>query len=138
MLEDSDPKSDNENLLLRLMEARFGKSDASEFDSVLAPNYKEHEPQATQGARELKNMRTNLLNAFTNQEFSVRDKIGEGDEVVLRWEWQADHSGCFMNWQATNKKVRTSGITIAKIEEGKIVETWEEWNFAGFREQLER
>lgn len=131
-------KNENVNLFHQLMETKFGKWDDSVFDSVLSPNYKENEPSATQGIRELKAMRANLLNAFSDQQLIIQDQITEDDKVVFRWNWQAVHSGQFMSWPATNKKVSTSGITIAKITNRKIIETWEEWNFAGFRKQLEK
>ena len=38
--------------------------------------------------------------------------------------------------EPTDKEISTHGIIIAKIIEGKIAETWEEWDFAGFASQL--
>ncbi len=85
----------------------------------------------------MKEFASKLKNAFQNQRFNVLDEIQDGDKVVLRYDWYGIHTGRFYDWQPTNKRISTHGIIIAKITDGKIAETWEEWDFAGFARQLD-
>jgi hypothetical protein len=42
----------------------------------------------------------------------------------------------FLGMQPTNRSATISGTTIDRIEKGKIVERWADWNILGLIEQL--
>ncbi len=54
----------------------------------------------------------------------IEDIIAEGDKVVARWTSRATHQGEYMGISPTGKEVEFTGISIYRIEEGKIAESW--------------
>jgi predicted ester cyclase len=127
---------ESRDLLYTYLQVKFGLSDSKMLDELLAVDYKEYQPSVVRGVNEVKDFAFKLKKAFTNQRFNVLDKIQDGDKIVFRYNWYGIHSGQFYGWQPTDKEISTHGIIIAKIIEGKIAETWEEWDFAGFASQL--
>jgi steroid delta-isomerase-like uncharacterized protein len=63
--------------------------------------------------------------------------ISEGDLVVERWTNTGTFSGApFMGAPANGKKFSCSGISIYRLENGKIVEHWGEFDSASIMRQL--
>jgi predicted ester cyclase len=56
--------------------------------------------------------------------------------VVNRWIWKGTHEGEFMGIPPTGIKLEMGGIGIARIETGKIVEEWEDYDMLGMMMQL--
>lgn len=77
-----------------------------------------------------------IRGAFPDVKLKVEDIFGVGDKVVLRWSATMTHSGDALGMPATGKLVRSHGITIARIENGKIVEGWDNWDQLGMLEQI--
>jgi SnoaL-like polyketide cyclase len=46
------------------------------------------------------------------------------------------HRGTFMGAEPTNKELSWTGITIDRISEGRIVESWANWDMMGMMQQL--
>ena len=126
----------NGNILYRYLQIKFGLLGVSELDNILDSGYKEHQPSITREVKEVKDFALKLKEAFPNRSFEVLDEIQNKDRAVFRYIWNGIHSGQFFDWKPTNKRIYTHGIIIAKILNNKITETWEEWDFAGFAEQL--
>jgi predicted ester cyclase len=74
--------------------------------------------------------------AFPNQKMTVEDAFGSGEKVVVRWSSVMTHTGDHLGIPATNKEVRITGITIARIVNGKIVEGWDNWDQLALAQQL--
>jgi predicted ester cyclase len=55
---------------------------------------------------------------------TIEDLIAEGDKVVARWRSRATHRGEYMGIAPTGKEVEFTGISIYRIEAGKIAESW--------------
>src|SRR5688500_13432239 len=62
--------------------------------------------------------------AFPNMEIVIEDMVAEGDKVAARCSVRGKHEGNFMGKAATQSAVDITGITIVRIENGKIVEAW--------------
>jgi steroid delta-isomerase-like uncharacterized protein len=77
-----------------------------------------------------------LRSAFPDFHVTIEDTIAEKDRVVLRWQADMTHSGQFLRYPATGKKVDISGITIFRLKEGKIVAGWDKWDQLGMLEQI--
>ena len=55
---------------------------------------------------------------------TIEDLIAEGDKVVARWRSRATHRGEYMGIAPTGKEVEFMGISVYRIEAGKIAESW--------------
>ena len=58
-------------------------------------------------------------------------------EVVTHWTIRGTpHQGKLMGIAPTEKQIELKGITIHRIEEGKIAEEWERYDNLGMMQQL--
>jgi predicted ester cyclase len=66
------------------------------------------------------------------------DLNAEGDKVMERWTQTMTHTGVsiFGAPAGTGKKVKTTGISLYRIANGKIVEHWAEMDSLGVLQQL--
>ena len=73
--------------------------------------------------------------AFPDVKVTIDDAFGARDKVVIRWSASMTHSGDALG-PASGKPVLLTGITIARIAKGKIVEGWDNWDRLGMLEQI--
>ncbi len=66
----------------------------------------------------------------------VEDMVAEGDKVTARCSVRAKHDGDFMGRTATQSPVEFTGITIVRIDKGKIVEAWNNFDFMTLYKQV--
>jgi steroid delta-isomerase-like uncharacterized protein len=75
--------------------------------------------------------------AFPNLTHTVEDVIAEGDKVVTRYTIRGTHQGETEEFgPPTGKHLELEGITIHRIEDGKIVEEWERYDNLSVLQQL--
>ena len=74
--------------------------------------------------------------AFPDIIVSVEDAIAEGDKVVTRCSVRGQHTGDSLGFKATNAPVKFDGVAIVRIENGKIVEAWNHFDFMEMNRQL--
>jgi steroid delta-isomerase-like uncharacterized protein len=74
--------------------------------------------------------------AFPDMKITVEDAFGAEDKIVLRWSATMTHTGDHLGVAATHKKVRITGITMARIVKGKIVEGWDNWDQLALMQQI--
>ncbi len=73
---------------------------------------------------------------FSDRTISSEDLIAKGDKVVHRYIARGVHTGATEGLPATGNKFEVGGIEILRVENGKIVETWEVMNWQSFYEAL--
>lgn len=77
-----------------------------------------------------------MLAGFPDYQTVIDELIAEGDQVVARITMRGTHTGSFMGIPATGKHVEFTGIYIARIANGKIVEHWGEEDGVSLLAQL--
>jgi steroid delta-isomerase-like uncharacterized protein len=77
-----------------------------------------------------------IRGAFPDIKIKVEDVFGADDKVVLRWSAIMTHTGDGLGLPASGRTVRSQGITVARIVDGKIVEGWDSWDQLGMLEQI--
>lgn len=113
---------------------------ATVADDLLAPNVAIHfvfpgtpDPLDRES---WKHLVATFRRSFDTMVHTVEDVIAEGDRVVVRWSGHATHTGALMGIPATGKQVTTSGMSIYRIREGRIMESWHTWDALGLLQQL--
>lgn len=76
-----------------------------------------------------------IRSAFPNIHITLDDAFGSRDKVVGRWSGTMTHTGQGFG-EPTGKQVALSGITIARVSNGQIVEGWDHWDRLGMLEQI--
>jgi len=77
-----------------------------------------------------------IRSAFPDIKVTIEDIFGADDKVVVRWSANMTHRGDALGIAATGKPVRFTGITIARIVSGQIVEGWDNWDQLAMLEQI--
>jgi steroid delta-isomerase-like uncharacterized protein len=67
---------------------------------------------------------------------TIEDLIAEEDKVVARWRSRATHQGDYMGTPASGKEVQFTGISIYRIEGGKIAQSWTVEDEFGLMQQI--
>jgi steroid delta-isomerase-like uncharacterized protein len=104
------------------------------LDDLVASDVVHHDPYDPNGDQGLEGMkRTIELNriAFPDMRLVVEDQVAEGDKVVTRWRGEMTHLGELGGAPPSGEHVTISGITIDRIEDGKIVEAWRSMDTLG-------
>ena len=125
--------SDNKAIVGRWFTEFWGATyNPGVVDELAAPDmllqYSLHEPR--HGHEDIKAFMSGFREAFPDLNFwGVADLIAEGDYVVGRWEGGGTHTGtAFSDFligslpAATGHKMRFTGTTVLRIENGKIAE----------------
>lgn len=77
-----------------------------------------------------------IRSAFSDIKLTVEDAFGAQDKVVVRWSGTMTHRGDGLGIPASGKPVQITGITIARILDGRIVEGWDNWDQLGMLQQI--
>jgi steroid delta-isomerase-like uncharacterized protein len=78
----------------------------------------------------------NFREAFPEMEVVVEDTVSEGDKVAARCVVRGRHGGDTLGFAATDRSVDFTGIAIVRIDDGKIVEAWNNFDFMTMFQQL--
>lgn len=108
------------------------------IDEVYAPDLVWHDPDRDiKGTEEAKEFISMYKAAFPDLRTAVEDVIAEGDQVVTRWTVRGTHQGVVEGFgPPTGRQVEMNGITIHRIDGGKIVEEWNSYDNLGLMQQL--
>ena len=90
-------------------------------------------PTGLEGAKAAHRM---MLAGFPDYQTVIDDMFAEGDQVAARITISGTNTGNFMGMPATGKHVSFTGIYIARIANGKIVEHWGEEDGVSLLQQL--
>jgi steroid delta-isomerase-like uncharacterized protein len=74
--------------------------------------------------------------AFPNVKIRILDTIADGDKVAARWVVTMTHEGDDLGFAATGRSAEVTGMTIVRVEDGKIKEGWNNWDLLGLLQQL--
>ena len=74
--------------------------------------------------------------AFPDVRITVDDVIAAGDKVALRWHSEGTHRGELEGLAPTGARGLVTGISIDRWQDGKVVESWTEWDNLGLARQL--
>src|SRR5215210_2589747 len=93
--------------------------------------------QEVRGIEEAKQFIAMFKTAFPDMQATVEDVVAEGDKVVTRVTIRGTHQGESEEFgPATGGQVETEGITIHRIEGGKIAEEWNSYDNLSLLQQL--
>ncbi len=124
---------DNKALARRSLEM-WGAGSDGRPEEVFAAEYANHQESDIRGdvmTRDLaswKDVVGQTHEAFPDLRVRISIQIAEGDRVATRWEFSGTHEGAFMGAEPTGQRVTWTGVQIDRCENGKIVESWVDWD----------
>jgi predicted ester cyclase len=121
----------NKEVINRYFEAYNTKNEAI-FDEIIAPDYTDHGQSAYMGSPGkgidgAKNDLKNSLDKFDDFSYVIETMIASDhlpDLVGAYWKGSLTTKTSYSNTTETNKTISYRGISIYRIQNGKMIETW--------------
>jgi steroid delta-isomerase-like uncharacterized protein len=131
--------SDAKKVNRRLFEEVWNDKNIAAIDEIVAAEYVHHDPQTpkfSDGREGYKQLVAYYLNAFPDSHFTIDQEIQEGDTVVTCWTVTGTHKGDLPTLPASGKTFSVTGISVARLQDGKFLESWNNWDALGLMQQL--
>lgn len=129
---------ENATIVRRYIEQAWNQGNVSIIDELMAPGYRRHvngcpRPLTREGHKQ---RLLRIRRALPDVHLTIEDMIAGGDRVVSRLTLSGTQHETFMGIPPTGRRVTITGIDIARLAEGKIVEQWAEMDTLGLIQQL--
>lgn len=122
---------DNKNLIRRVFDEVWNRSDLSLVDEVYASDYVAHvagAPRDIVGPEQFKQF-VALHGVLTSDlSFRIEDQITEDDRVATRWLATTTPASGLVNIPGEGQEVQVTGISVHRMADGKIAESWDNWD----------
>ena len=131
--------SQNSELIRRWFEQVWNQGRLEAIDQMSHPHTRGY-GQAEHGRQidmnEFKQLWHNLRAAFPDIRVTIHDTVEQGDKVAARWTANMTHQGNFLGFAASGRAASITGISFQRIEDGKIIEGWDNWDQLGLLVQI--
>lgn len=129
--------AENKALIRRWFEEVWNKGRVAAIDEMFAVDGVAHGLGADMhGAAAFKPFHAAFRDAFPDLRIEVEDMIAEGDKVAYRFSVTGTHRGHGLGFPATDKPARFTGMGVVRVQNGKIVEGWNNFDQLGMLQQL--
>lgn len=129
----------NQAIARDFLEGLWNRRDTSVADKYISPNLVPQGPLADQfppGPEGSKMFAMSFIDAFPDVKCTIDNQEDE-DDLVHSWvTFRGTQTGALMDIPATGRKVIVPVHIIDRIESGKIVESWAEWDPDDLMRQL--
>lgn len=125
---------DDEKSLSRRAINRWASNNSDTVEDIFAADYINHqEPYASGGTKALSldawgKLVSEYHDSFSNSTVRVLMQIADGDLVATQWEITATQTGSYLGHAPSDKTVTWTGVSIDRFKDGKIVESWVNWD----------
>jgi steroid delta-isomerase-like uncharacterized protein len=128
----------NEAVVRRTFDA-FNTGDTSPAEELIADGAVSHDPATPSDATgpEAFSQTIELYrSAFSDLTFTIDEMFSDRDLVCTRWSTAATHDGDLMGTPASGNHITGSGISIDRVVDGKVAESWVQWDNLGLMQQI--
>ena len=113
-----------------------GRPDDSTRSSRLDYVLHEPPPGAPPGPQAVAAVVAMFRAAFPDLTIEIDELVAEGDKVCARATTRGTHRGTIFGLAPTGKTVTMTGLTMVRIVDGRLVESWVKNDVAGLMRQL--
>ncbi|WP_158057317.1 ester cyclase [Halorussus halophilus] len=127
----------NKKLVRSNFEQLWNEGEYGLIEEICTDAYAAHEPMAGDMDRdEFEAFVRGVHAGFPDVHFEIEDILAEGDEVFVRYIGTGTHDGEFMGIDGTGRKVTVPGMALFRLDDGKIAESWSNWDAFAMLSQL--
>jgi steroid delta-isomerase-like uncharacterized protein len=129
----------NKVLVRRFLEEIYENGNMEVAYEIVAEDHVFHVPAGADyksGRDGVQSRAAMFRGAFPDLDFNYGEMLAAGDLVASSWTFTGTHKGEFLGVAPTGKRVAIEGLSMARISNGKIVESWGYWDTGQLYEQL--
>jgi predicted ester cyclase len=131
--------TDNRTIARMFIEGMWNDRNMNIADQLISPNLMPQGPMTDQfppGPEGTKMFTTTFINAFPDVHATIDHQDVDGDLVQTDVTFRGTQTGQLMDIPPTNRKVAVQVRITDRIRNGKIVESWSEWDPNDLMRQL--
>lgn len=129
----------NKAVVRRFIEEVWNQGNLDAIGEFLSEDHIDHDPSQADSPGGLAAAREFIVSyrtAFPDARIDMGELIAEGDLVAGSWVATGTHQGDLMGIPPTGKPIHITGIGIDRVVDGRIVESWSNWDALGMLGQL--
>jgi predicted ester cyclase len=117
---------ENRALVCHFVDEMLNRQNLAVIDEAIAADFIDHDapPDQIPGPEGVRHTFEQVQQSLTSFLVVTDDVIAEGDRVAVRHTAEATHSGSFLGFAPTGKRLRWTAIGIYRIANGRIAEHW--------------
>lgn len=121
-----------------IFEDVWNRKNIDAVDDLMSTDYIHHDAGAiaANGPEGYKQFVKSYMRAFPDAHFTIDDEFTVGQNEITRWTIAGTHEGELAGIPPTGRRISVTGISIARIVDGKITESWNNWDALGLMQQL--
>jgi predicted ester cyclase len=128
--------------LERWFEEVWNKGNEKAIDEMALPNANTHglehpDGKPVNGREAFKEFHQQFLTAFSNVHIKVEHTLTQDDMTMAHCTVTGVHSGSGLGIAPTNRTVKFTGMCLARIEDGKLAEAWNNFDLASMYRQVQ-
>jgi steroid delta-isomerase-like uncharacterized protein len=129
--------AENEALVRRYYEDMCNGRQNGLADELFSEDHEYHDPSipGAEGPEPMAKM-IGVFQDGIEGNWDVQDVFAGGDRVAVRWTLRGEHTGEIMGVPPSGYAIGCEALSVHRIADGKIAETWTVWDFLGFLQQL--
>lgn len=139
MATDTTRLAEHREIARRVNDEIWGEGNLDLIDEYVAEDYVEHNTASPEDIHGREGYRANVetvREAFPDVDVVLHHVVAEGDTVATHYTITGTHRGPLMGIEPTGVEVEFSGMAVARIEDGRLVEDWSCVDLFGLMEQL--
>jgi predicted ester cyclase len=129
-------------ILRRWIDEVWNRGREDVIDEVFAEHWVGHDLQqpgccgTVTGREAYKSAQRAFRAAFSDLEVKVDETLVAGDRIAVRCTAQGVHTGNGIGIQPTGRTIHLTGTILARVQDGQVVESWDNWDVMGLYLQL--
>ena len=103
-------------------------------DEILSPDFVLHNPslpeELRKGREGVKKYASAIIESVSDRKLVQNDIFAKGNKVLIRRTNSGTNRGSLFGYNPTGKQYVATGLDLFRISNGKIMEIWQQFNFA--------
>jgi len=126
-----------DSLACQWFERVWNQGDAHAIDHLAAPEMRAHGADGvTRTPAEFKAFQTTMRAALPDIQVRIVHAAEGGSMAAVHWVATGTHTGESPIGPPTGGAITVSGLSLVRMENGRIVEGWDDYDYAGMLAQL--
>jgi len=123
-----EPPADNEEIVRRFTEEVYNERQLDAIPRYVADSFVDHSPGTPPGPHGPDFVRSQAEQTFAglpDTHFDVLHLFSDDDMVAMHWRIRGTAAAAFGGGGSTGREIDVEGISLFRMEDGKIVESWD-------------